>query len=114
VNLVHGQIDILDPYPWKSEKEQMEYHGSFAARIRGRLHELLNSLTDGEFPDLSYWSLPFIEVPKQSHDNDSGCFAMLFLEHYDGENRKMDITIDPVSLCLKYLSSIISVFFAAH
>lgn len=95
VNLVHGQIDILDPYPWKSEKEQMEYHGSFAARIRGRLHELLNSLTDGEFPDFSYWSLPFIEVPKQSHDNDSGCFAMLFLEHYDGENRKMDITIDP-------------------
>ena len=97
MNLVHGQIDILDPQPWNSDKEQKEYHGSFAARIRGRLHDLLHSFTDGKFPDISSWSLPFIEVPKQLHRNDSGCFAMLFMEHYDGENRKLDIDIAPVS-----------------
>ncbi|KAG8081474.1 hypothetical protein GUJ93_ZPchr0007g5981 [Zizania palustris] len=41
------------------------------------------------------WGLPYIDVLKQVLENDCGFFAMLFLEHYDGEHRKFDVPIIP-------------------
>ena len=63
-----------------------------------RLNDLFQDFTGGRFPDFSKWGLPNVPVPKQVLANDCGIFVMLFLEHYDGENRKLDIDIDPVSI----------------
>lgn len=98
VNLVHGQIDILDSFPW-SEKERRDHHGCVAQRIRSRLNDLFQRFTKGKFPDFSEWGMPFVPMPKQErYSNDCGFFAMMFMEHYDGENRALAIDIDPVSI----------------
>jgi hypothetical protein len=95
VNLVHGQIDILDPSPW-TDQQQKQIHGGIAHRIRKRLNDIFQSFTGGRFIDFSHWGLPYVPVPKVVVSNDCGFFTMLFLEHYDGENRKLNINIDPV------------------
>ncbi|CAL5065659.1 unnamed protein product [Urochloa decumbens] len=96
VNLVHEQIDILDSSPWPTEKQQKEYHADIAERIRSRLNNALHQYTHGKFTDFSKWGFAFVPVPKQALPNDGGFFSMMFLEHYDGKKRKMDINIDPL------------------
>ncbi|KAG2657804.1 hypothetical protein PVAP13_1KG147915, partial [Panicum virgatum] len=95
VNLVHGQIDILDPSPW-TDQQQKQIHGGIAHQIRKRLNDIFQSFTGGRFIDFSHWGLPYVPVPKVVVSNDCGFFTMLFLEHYDGENRKLNINIDPL------------------
>ena len=101
VNLVHGQIDILDPFPWTNDQLRACYHGAIAGRIRGRLNAVFQEVTDGRFIDFSQFGLPFVTVPKFVHNYDDALYIMLFMEHYDVGERKVDVCIDPVCVfCL--------------
>ncbi|CAN6217097.1 unnamed protein product [Urochloa humidicola] len=95
--ILHAKlIDILDSFQWPSEKKMKEYHGAIAGRIRTRLNDVLRRFTNCKFTDFSEWGFAFVPVPKQALEHDSGFFAMMFLEHYNGERRKMDIHVDPI------------------
>jgi hypothetical protein len=96
LNLIHGQIDILDPFPWVNEQDRAGFHGAIAGRIRGRLNVVFQEHTDGVFTDFSQFGLPFVSVPKFANNYDDALYIMLFMEHYDGALRKVSIGIDPV------------------
>jgi hypothetical protein len=96
LNLIHGQIDILDPFPWVNEQDRAGFHGAIAGRIRGRLNVVFQEHTDGVFTDFSQFGLPFVSVPKFANNYDDALYIMLFMEHYDGALRKVSIGIDAV------------------
>uniref|UniRef100_K3ZNF9 Ubiquitin-like protease family profile domain-containing protein n=1 Tax=Setaria italica TaxID=4555 RepID=K3ZNF9_SETIT len=91
-------IDILDPSP-RTEHERKEKHEHITQRIQKRLNDIFPSFTNGRFTDFNQWGLPFVPVPKEDAlANDCGYLVMMFLEHYDGEKRKLNIDIDTVDL----------------
>ncbi|KAF8655397.1 hypothetical protein HU200_061138 [Digitaria exilis] len=101
INLVHEQIDILDSVAWATEQEMKRYHRGVATKIRERLNKAIQSYTHSKFTDFNKWDFVFVPVPKQEPlSNDCAFFVVLFLEYYDGEKRKMDIDINPVSAFL--------------
>lgn len=114
INLVHEQIDILDSLAWATDTEMKQYHRGIARKIRQRLNAAIQRYTHDKFTDFSKWNFVFVPVPKQAaFSNDCAFFAMLFLEYYDGEKRKLDIDINPVSICLLefFFVGLFSVFF---
>jgi hypothetical protein len=52
VNLVHGQIDILDPFPWTNDQDRDRCHGTIAGQIQGRLNAVFQKFTSGRFTDI--------------------------------------------------------------
>jgi hypothetical protein len=114
VNLVHGQIDILDPFPWTNEQDRVAFHGVIAGRICYRLNAVFQDFTHGRFIDFSQFGLPFVSMPKFSNNYDDALYIMLFMEHYDGGLRKVNVAIDPVCylFCLPIILSFL--FFSNH
>jgi hypothetical protein len=103
INKVHNQIDILDPMLWLQDYDQHNYHGKICGKIQERLHQLLHVFTNGSFPDISEWGMPYARVPKQKlRSNDCSFFCMIFFENYIPWTRGMDIAIDKVSLYISY------------
>jgi len=97
INKVHAQIEILDPQDWVQKEDKNRHHMDIVAKIRPRLNELFQLFAGKSFPDISKWSIPYINVPTQNPKDDCAFFIMLYLENYDGGNHEMKITIDKVS-----------------
>ena len=82
INLIHDRIDILDSSP----DDHRLYHEVVGNRIIPRLNLLFQMATDYNIKQLSRFKRPILEVPAQLHDNDSGFFAIKFMELWNGES----------------------------
>ncbi|PUZ70253.1 hypothetical protein GQ55_2G212100 [Panicum hallii var. hallii] len=95
INRYHNQIDILDPLDWAQKEDQDRYHAAICGPIQERLNELLYVFTNGVFPAIGQWDMPYVPVPKQKiRSNDCVFFCMLYMENYKGSTREMDISFE--------------------
>lgn len=96
INMIHKQIDILDPMEWEVTNQKHRKHTSFCVQLQRRLAELLVIYTDFRFPDISDWGMPYIPTPYQDEENDCAFFCMTFLEFYNGKTRQIELPADQV------------------
>ena len=97
INKVHKQIDILDPQNWEQKDDKNRHHMRISEKFRERLNNAFQLFAGPSFPNISNWTLPYINVLTQNPKDDYAFFCMLYLENYDGGNREMVLKIDKVS-----------------
>lgn len=90
---------MLDPMDYSSNPEATwdSYHSPMGRIVIQRLFDALSIAAPRKFPNFQNWRHVPINVPLQKCINDSGMFAMKFMEFYDGEGHcHVNTTIDPV------------------
>jgi len=99
INKVHNQIDILDPQDWPTQNDKNEHHLKMAPKFRQRLSFAFQMFAGTSFPDISLWTMRYVDLPLQNPKNDCVFFCTLYLEFYDGINREIvkECAIDKVS-----------------
>jgi hypothetical protein len=79
INLIHKQIDILDPQKWQQQSHEGQFHAKFCMLLQQRLANVLTLYTDVDFPDISQWGMHYIETSYQK----GPFFVMPFMEFYN-------------------------------
>ncbi|OEL15066.1 hypothetical protein BAE44_0023913, partial [Dichanthelium oligosanthes] len=82
INFIHNRIDVLDSSP----EDTRLYHEVLSARIIPRLNLLFQLETDSTVKQFTRFKHPIIGVCMQLHTNDSGFFAIKFMELWNGES----------------------------
>ncbi|WVZ94601.1 hypothetical protein U9M48_040473, partial [Paspalum notatum var. saurae] len=97
VNLGQKRIDVLDSHDYlQSTTSWRHYHDPLANTIIPALSDALSLAAPRQFPCLKNWRRAPVQLAFHKNSNDSGLYAMRFLEYYDGEGHgSLKTTIDP-------------------
>ncbi|ONM19583.1 hypothetical protein ZEAMMB73_Zm00001d004786 [Zea mays] len=95
INMVHKQIDILDPKKWEQQSDKDQFHARFCLNAQQRLSNLLTVYIDVEFPGTTKWGMPYIVTPYQRGSLDYAFFVM-FMEFYNGVDQDFEIVINHI------------------
>lgn len=86
VNLGQKRIDVLDSKDYcQCNTTWLDYHGPLANKIIPQLSEALSLAAPRQFPCFKNWRHAPVQLAYHKNPNDSGLFAIRFLEYYDGE-----------------------------
>ena len=81
INMIHKRIDILD----SNAANHTVYHEELGDRIIPRLNSLFQQVTNGGVKDFGTWRRPVRHLADQACENDSGFFAVKFMELWNGD-----------------------------
>ncbi|KAJ1292644.1 hypothetical protein BS78_01G005600 [Paspalum vaginatum] len=97
VNLGQRRIDVLDSKDYSQcNTTWQEYHDTLGNTIIPRLSDALNLAAPRQFISFIHWRHAPVQLAYHSNDNDSGVFAIRFLEYYDGEGHgSLKTTVHP-------------------
>ncbi|CAN6373403.1 unnamed protein product [Urochloa humidicola] len=82
INFIHDRIDVLD----SSAEHHTIYHQVLGDRIIRRLNLLFQLATNDKLKEFTRFKRPIIDACHVSHDNDSGLYALKFMELWNGDS----------------------------
>ncbi|CAN6220964.1 unnamed protein product [Urochloa humidicola] len=92
INFIHDRIDVLD----SSAEHHTVYHQVLGDRIIRRLNLLFQSATNGKIKEFTRFKRPIIDACLQLRDNDSGLYALKFMELWNGDSFHVPILTESI------------------